>query len=148
MTHRALGCAWIGMMLLAALALAPLGAMAQKGGKDTELEKHMEAMDDHFKVLKKDVKDAAKNASSLEHVIEMQKQAIHCKLEKPKMTATLPEAERAKFALEFRKQLIVLEHKLRDLEMALLDNDNARAADVYKELEKIQDAGHEKFTNE
>jgi hypothetical protein len=142
------------LMIVVAVALAiaaPVSALVQeKKGKDkeTELHRNMEAMDTGLHALKASVKDATKNAESLATVVEMQAAAQVCKTQTPKMTAEVPEAERAGFVKSYRKQIIVLQQKLLELETALLDGDQAKSEELYRALKKLEEDGHEKFTNE
>src|SRR5262245_8925510 len=116
--------------------------------KETELQKQMEVIDKGMNKLKSSLKDAAKNAESLATLIEMQKAAQASKTETPKMTTSLPEADRAKFVTSYRKQIIALQQKLLELETVLLDNDSAKAEQVYRALKVLEENGHEQFTNE
>lgn len=126
----------------------PLPLSPQEKKIDTELQKQMEVIEHGMDKLKKSLKDAAKNAESLTTLLEMQTAAQASKLEKPKMTAAVPEAERATFLTSYRKQIIALQQKLLELESVLLDNDSAEAEQVYRALKVLEEDGHEKFTNE
>ena len=139
------------LLLLAALfaaapaLLTPGVAMA---ADDTELAKQMEVIQDEQKALRKSIKSAGDNAASLEALTKMQQATIASKALVPAKAAEMPEAERAKFVAAYRKDMAAMLEHLCKIETALLDNDNAKAEQLFKGLKKIEDDGHEKFSEE
>jgi hypothetical protein len=119
-----------------------------KGKPETELHKSMEALDDGLHKLKVSMKDPTKSADSLAALAGMERSAQECKLQTPKMTSTVPEADRAEFVKSFRKQIIVLQQRMLEMETALLDGDHAKAEELLRKLKLLEEDGHEKFTNE
>lgn len=142
--------------LLAALLLviAPINsrftdiAEAAPEQKDTELAKQMEQIQDNMKKLRKSVKSASDNATSLELLTKIQQATVASKAQTPARAAQVPEAERPKFVAEYRKAMASLLQELCKIETAILDGDNAKAEELFKTLKKVEDDGHEKFSNE
>ncbi len=132
----------------ALLVIAPANARLAFAAEDTELAKHMEEMQDNLKKLRKSVKTPAEDAASLESLTKMQQATVASKALTPKKAATLPEADRAKFVAGYRKEMAALLEHLCKIEVALLDNDNAKAEELFKGLKKIEDDGHEKYSEE
>lgn len=131
-----------------ALAISFDAAGFDEGEQETPLHQNMERIERGLKKLRRDLKDATKNTTSLETVLEMQDAASKCKLITPPITEKQPEAERAAFARDYRKQMIGVEKDLRDLEIALLDGDTAKAQELFKKVSDSEDTGHEKFTED
>ncbi len=135
------------LIVLAALfAAAPAGVRVASAAEDTELAKQMEVMQENLKKLRKTVKNAADDAASLEALNNAQAAAVASKALVPAKAAQVPEADRAKFVAGYRKEMIALMEHLGKIEVALLDNDNAKAEELYKGLKGIEDAGHEKYS--
>jgi|SRR4051812_16858502 soluble cytochrome b562 len=116
--------------------------------KDTELAKHMEEIQDNLKKLRKTVKDPAQNKASLEALTKIQLATVASKALPPKKAETKPEAERPKYIADYRKDMVALLDHLGKIEVALLDNDNAKAEELFKGLKKVEDDGHEKFSDQ
>jgi hypothetical protein len=132
----------------ALLVIAPGNSRLALAAEDTELAKHMEEMQDNLKKLRKTVKDPAQNKESLEALSKVQAATVASKALPPKKAETKPEAERAKFIAAYRKEMVALLDHLGKIEVALLDNDNAKAEELFKGLKKVEDDGHEKFSDE
>jgi len=128
------------------------GAPAQEKKHDpkseTPLAQQMERIDDAMHKLKRGVRDATQKDACLTEVVNAQQACLAAKLLTPKMTATLPEAERADFVRDFRKGVAALLVEFTNLEMALLDGDADKSVAIYKKLEAMEDEGHNRFTNE
>jgi hypothetical protein len=116
--------------------------------KDTELSKHMEEIDANYKKLRKSVKSPAENAASLDLLTKMQHDTVASKALVPAKLSTVKEADRPKFIAGYRKEMAALLEHLCKIEVALVDNDNAKAEDLVKQIKKIEDDGHEKFSDE
>ena len=126
--------------------IAPRFAAA--ADEDTELAKQMEEMDDDLKKLRKSLKVPAENSASLELLTKLQQVTVSCKALIPAKAAELPEAEKAKFVAGYRKDMAVLLTHLCQIETAVIDGDNAKAEELFKGLKKIEDDGHEKYSDE
>lgn len=138
------------VLLLASLLLAAPFAAARFAfaAEDTELAKQMEEMDDEMKKLRKSLKDAATNAASLETLTKLQQLTVTSKALTPAKAAAMPEAEKAKFVAAYRKDMAGLLAAYAQIEVAVLDGENAKAEDLFKGLKKIEDDGHEKYSDE
>ncbi len=142
------------IFLAAALLAAPAGpglssfTRVAHAAEDTELQKQMEVIEDGMKKLRRSLKKAEDNAQSLETIGKMQAAAIACKTEVPPAAAKVPEADRAKFLAGYRKGMVALVAEMCQMEIALLDGDNAKAEELFKGLKKIEDDGHEKYSEE
>ena len=146
MTNLKRNVAWV---LLAGLVVAsPLAVRPALAADDTELAKQMEVMQDAQKELRKSVKSADGNATSLEALTKYQQATIAAKALVPAKAAKMPEAEKAKFVAAYRKDMAALLVHLTQIETAVLDGDNAKAEELFKGLKKIEDDGHEKFSEE
>jgi soluble cytochrome b562 len=117
-------------------------------GEDTPLAQQMERIDHAMHKLKRGVRDATQKDACLTEVANAQQACLAAKLLTPKMTATLPEAERADFVRDFRKGVAALLVEFANLEIALLDGDAEKSVATYKKLEAMEDEGHNRFTNE
>ena len=138
----------LSVILLSGLVLATPPGVQSARADDTPLAKQMEEMQDHLKKLRKSIKTPAENAASLESLDKLQLATVASKNLVPAKAATLPEAERAKFVAGYRKEMVGLLEHLCKIEVALVDNDTAKAAELFKGLKKIEDDGHEKYSDE
>jgi soluble cytochrome b562 len=132
----------------ALLVIAPGNSRFALAAEDTELAKHMEEIQDNLKKLRKTVKDPAQNKDSLEVLSKIQAATVASKALPPKKAEGKPEAEKAKFIAAYRKDMVALLDHLGKIELALLDNDNAKAEELFKGLKKSEDDGHEKYSDE
>ncbi len=148
MIKRGVSLLLLSGLLVAAPLTAPPAARAAEGAEDTELAKQMEEMDDDLKKLRKSLKAPAENPASLELLSKLQMVTVTSKVLIPVKAAELPEAEKAKFVAAYRKDMAVLLEHLCQMEVALLDGDNAKAEELFKGLKKIEDDGHEKYSDE
>jgi hypothetical protein len=130
------------------LVIAPVNSRFAQGAEDSELMKQMEVIQDELKKLRKSIKAPAENAQSLESLDKMQQATVASKAQTPAKAKNVPEAERAKFVAAYRKEMAAMLEHLCKIEVALLDNDNAKAEELFKGLKKIEDDGHEKFSEE
>ena len=144
------------LMLAAAASLAlPLNsltrrAMAEEPKKEekvqkSELNNTMEDMDEVFKKLRRSIRKAEQNEASLKLIQELQTKAVSCKDMVPTKAAKVPEADRAKFVVAYRKEMAAVIIDLLQMEQALLDGDNAKAQDIYKAIGEREDKDHDQF---
>ena len=145
MTKRGVPVLLLSALLLASPFAATRFALA---AEDTELAKQMEQMDDEMKKLRKSLKDPATNAASLETLTTLQQLTVTSKALTPAKAAAMPEAEKAKFVAAYRKDMAALLAAYAQIEVAVLDGDNAKAEKLFKDLKKIEDDGHEKYSDE
>ena len=116
-----------------------------KKSKDTELEKQMKVIDTAMKKLRRLIKDPANNKESLDLLQQMQTGAVASKKETPAHLSEAPEADRPKLLNGYRKDMAKVIGTMCEMEMALLDNNNDKAADLLKNLKDQEEAGHEKY---
>ena len=142
----------VSLLLLSGLLVAaPVAVVAPRlaaAADDTELAKQMEETDDLLKKLRKSLKMPAENPQSLELISKLQQLTVTQKALVPAKAADMPEAEKAKFVTGYRKDMAVLLTHFAQIEMAVLDGDNAKAEELFKGLKKIEDDGHEKYSDE
>ena len=139
------------LLLSGVLVAAPVAIVAPRlalAADDTELAKQMEETDDLMKKLRKSLKAPAENPQSLEILTKLQQLTVTQKALVPAKAADMPEAEKAKFVNGYRKDMAVLLTHFAQIEMAVIDGDNAKAEDLFKGLKKIEDDGHEKYSDE
>jgi soluble cytochrome b562 len=141
-------CIILILMATALFVIAPVSSRFAEAAEDTELAKQMEEMNDNLKKLRKSIKNASENAASLETLSKMQHATVAAKVLVPARAAKVPEADRAKFLAGYRKDMAALLEHLCKIEVALLDNDNAKAEELFKGLKKVEDDGHEKYSEE
>jgi hypothetical protein len=134
-----------GTLLL--FALTPLALQDEKH-EETELGSHMEKIEDTLKLLRKNLKEPATYPAALDALFEIQHHSLQAKKLVPAHAAKLPEAERAAFVKEYKKEMIVLLRHQLELETALLDG-NAEAAKVaFDKFREMEDPSHERFAPE
>lgn len=115
---------------------------------DTPLSKEMETMDEGLKKLRRSLRDPAQNATSLEWIAKIQAATVASKGMTPAMASTIPEADRGKWVINYRKDMAKLLATMAQMEVAVLDGDSAKAQDLYKSLKTQESEGHEKFTQQ
>jgi hypothetical protein len=119
-------------------------AEAHHGGENP-LHETMEAMGKAFKAIRGQVSDPTKNESTLQLVAELERHTLAAKSMTPRGAATRPTDERAKYLADFRTDLAnVLRGEL-ELEEALLDNKNDKAAEAVQTLADMMSEGHKEF---
>jgi len=134
-------------LFVAALLLTPafLPAQPKKDRPDTEIEKDMHRMGRAYRQLRKQVKDPAQNASSLELVATIRAGAVDARTHTPLKSGDLPEADRAAFEASFQKKMGEFIGVVDQLADALKAGDNATAARLTMQLDRLQDADHKDF---
>ena len=136
------------LLLVVALVLAPAGAFAQtkkKGRPDTDIEKAMGQIAGAVRKLKNQVTDPAQNATSLALVATIRAGALEAKKHAPLRAADVPEGDRAAFVADFQKGMDEFLAAVAKLERALKDGKNDEAGRLFKELGRLQKAGHKDF---
>jgi len=120
-----------------------------KGGEQHgPLEERMHAMEDAIRALRRSLRDPAKQADSLASLAKLEADIIAAKSETPRMAAKVPESERPKFVLDYRREMIrMLEHALA-VEKAVLDGKQEEALAAFEALRGLEDPAHARFTEE
>ena len=140
-------------LAVAALASAPmiLSSFASPEPRaeawvDGPLESSMQILQGSTKKLDKAL-EKGDMAAVLATTLEMQKSVHEAKVETPEKAATLTDAkEKAAFVLGFRKQMIVLEKALLDLEVAALDGKTEDATKIFNDtIKPMKKEGHGKY---
>ena len=120
----------------------------QSKGEHTPLEERMHAMEDQLKALRRSLRDPSRVVDSLASLAKFQEAALVAKSETPRMSAKVPEGERAKFVSDYRREMLhALELSLA-VERALLDGKHEEALARFEELRNLEDPAHSKFTEE
>ncbi|HSI10346.1 MAG TPA: cytochrome b562 [Rariglobus sp.] len=134
-------------LLLAALSLSLAASpfVRAAGEDETQLGKEMSAMNKAFRQLKKQAADATQNAASAELVAQVKKNAEASIELIPEKAAGLPEAERAAFAENYKKEMKAFVGVLGKLEAAFKAGDNEAAGKLIAEIGALQKAGHKEF---
>ena len=152
-----LGAALVACPTLAVFALAPSAPAAlQEGGKGRgekheehgPLEERMHAMEDAVRALRRSLRDPAKSADSLASLGKLQTDLIAAKSETPRMAAKVPDAERAKFVADYRREMIHMLELSIAVEKAVLDGKQESALAAFEELRGLEDPAHARFTEE
>ena len=119
------------------------------GSKDktpeTKLGEAMERMNKDFRTLRRQVRNASKNAHSLELITAIHSSSDESLKEVPLKAADLPESERAEFIAEYRRELEIFIAVVDRIKTALLANDNAAAEKGVAELATLQKRGHDSY---
>jgi hypothetical protein len=136
----------VTLALLTVLFVSLGSSPAQQAEGEDALYDQMLAMDDARAVLRKAMRDPARNEECLKLVVVMQKAAMECKLLSPPHTADQPEGDRAAYVARFRKGLIGVIHELLNLEAAFLDGDDDKAKEIYEKIEGLEEKGHDDFS--
>lgn len=127
----------LSLICAAVTVPAVRAADAAKDKDETVLGEHMDKIGGAFRKLKRQIADSAQNASSLELVATIKKEATASLNEKP---AWHPE-DAPKFQ-EQMKQFVELVGKL---ETTLKAGDNAAAAKLIDDMGAAQKKGHKEF---
>lgn len=112
------------------------------------LEERMLVLKRGMRALRRGLKDPEKDAASLEIVTEMAAAVGQGKILPPPMIEAIPKEKRADFLLEYRKSMVSMQMELLKLEMGLLEGDREAAKASYDSLKEMEDAGHERFTED
>jgi hypothetical protein len=120
-------------------------AQVHAGGEENPLHDAMEAMGKAFKALKAQVSDPTKNESSLQLVVELERHTLAAKSMTPRGATTRPTNERAKYLADYRVDMANLLRVELELEEALLENKNEKAAEAFKTLSDMMGEGHREF---
>jgi hypothetical protein len=115
---------------------------------DSVLEARMHEVEDAVHALRRSLKDPAKAADSLAHIATLQAAAVAAKSESPRMLPHVPEGDRPKFLVEYRREMVRLLQASLALENAVLDGKQDAIDAAYQALRSMEDPAHERFTEE
>ena len=119
------------------------GGRGAAAGATPPLSQDMTAMNRALRTLQSQVADPTKNESSLTTIAEMERQVLLAKLSPPRPTPTATDP--AKFTTDYKLEIIKLERQCLDLEEALLNNDNQKAATTLAAMAQTETEGHSEF---
>jgi len=142
----------LGLALLAGVPGGMSVGLAQdedakkaSASKDTELAKQMEIIDEGLKKLRRTLRKPDQNKESLEIINQVQAAAVASKAQTPVKAAKMPEAERQKFVMAYRKDMAAMIVQLLNMEIAVLEGNNDKANEIHKSMKQIEDEGHKKY---
>ncbi len=133
------------------IVLVPLflrGSQEPSGTEETELARHMQAIEDQVKSLRKCLREEGGQAAALEALAELERESLYCKGLVPAAAAALPEAERAAFTRAYRRAMVDFLALQLELEAALLDGNEESAKGAFDRLRAMEDSSHERFAPE
>ena len=132
-------------LLCCAASLIWLPAKAEEEKDQTELGKHMEAMNDAFKAFRRET-DAVKGAIQAR---EAEDALLKGMTEIPKLIKEMPEGpEKAKALVTYRKMTGKLYVTLCEVEEAFLNGKVEDVAKIVDSLKEQKKEGHQKFIKE
>ncbi len=120
-----------------------------KGGPpagQVSLEREMGAMGRDYRIIRTQVADASKNASTLAAVVDLEQHTLAAKGAVLRTATTMPteEEKKAKQA-DFQGDMANLLRTELDLEQALLAGKNDKAVKVAADLHDLETEGHKEF---
>ena len=124
---------------------------AQEPAQEEEvgpLEERMLVLKRGMRALRRGLKNPEKDGASLEIVAGMEAAVGEGKLIAPPMATGVPEEAREEFLTTFRISMVRMQMELLKLELALLGGDRDAAKAAYEVLKDMEDAGHERFTED
>jgi hypothetical protein len=119
------------------------GGQKEKG--DSELEDIMDEMNGNFRKLRRQVSDKSQSASSLTLAANLVRLTQKAAQLTPRLIAQAPEKDRAAMLASYRDQMQELAATFTDLQSALKDGKNGKAAEIVDDLRELESAGHRKF---
>ena len=119
-------------------------AHVQKG----ELSDRMSDMEDLFKTLRRSIRKADAKAESVATIGKITELLEKSKTLDPAWAAKLPEADRAKFITAYKQDISAVIAQFGEMRKAVEADDTAKSQEIYKEIVKAQDAGHDKYIEE
>jgi hypothetical protein len=127
------------------MALLVSAARAQNPPPVDRPMPYMQALNRILLLLRDQVRDASRNASTIALTADMEWSTISAKEALPLRSLILSEPEKQAMLAGYRRELIKLIRQELDLEEQLLNNDNAAAAQTLGAIEQTENEGHEKF---
>ncbi len=134
---------------LLCLALAPTlhaaGTSLQPDTAKLSLKQCMKQMGRDFKMVKRQVLDAAKNKDTAQRVADMIQLATQAQTLTPPHIAQMPTDQQAGALAAYKAQIGKLIDHLKRLHEELMANGNAAARRTVIAIERIMKQGHERF---
>jgi hypothetical protein len=107
--------------------------------------KAMVQIDDGMKKLRRSLRNKDNNAQSLETIAKIELAALECKSMTPSRATTVPSDQQPAYVADFRKRMAALLINMCNMETAVLNGDNAKAQEIYKQLKQQEEDGHDAF---
>jgi hypothetical protein len=123
-------------------------AVAEDKTPKSDLAKAMEQIDDGMKKLRRSLRSKDNDAASLATIANIEQAALTAKSLTPRRATTMPSDQQPPFVAEYRKQMAALVIAMCNMETAVLDGDNAKAQDIYKQMKQQEEDGHDQFMPE
>ena len=138
------------LIVTLALAVASLPSIQAASHEDgdhnhTSLEDEMSAMNKAWRSIRRQIKDPAKNDSTLEYVAKAKKAAKKSVELTPTLALEMDGAEKKKFMAGYQKAMKNTLWLIGDLEAALKAGDNAKAEDFVGKINDELKHGYEKY---
>jgi len=134
-----------GVVVMGALFFQSRHALAEDKKPQTPMGKAMVQIDDGMKKLRRSLRNKDNNAQSLETIAKVEEAALECKSMTPSRATTMPSDQQPAYLTDFRKQMAALLINMCNMETAVLDGDNAKAQQIYKQLKQQEEDGHDQF---
>ncbi len=142
-------CLALGALAFPSLSIAVQDdGVAEEDGSETVLAEQMEVLESHLAKLRRTLRDEELRDESLAHIAGIQAAVVASKAEAPVMLPSIPEGERAAFQTAYRREMVGMLMSLCDLEVAVLDGETDQARTIFKAIRKMEDDGHERFTED
>lgn len=134
-----------GFLAMGVLFSESRRAVAEDKKPQTPLGKAMEEMDNGLKKLRRTLRSKESNAQSLETIAKVEAAVLASKGMVPSRATTMPSDQQPAYLTEYRKRMAGVMASLCSMETAVLDGDNAKAQEVYKQLKQQEEDGHDQF---
>lgn len=116
--------------------------------KHTALEDEMSAMNKAWRSIRRQIKDPAKNASTLALVAKVKKSALEAAELTPMLAEEMSGDEKKKFMEGYQKAMKRTVGLIGQLEAALKSGDNEGAQEIVGKINDARKHGHEKYKPE
>ena len=117
----------------------------QDAETETELERHMLAIQEDLQALRRTVRQAKQRSESLVLLDRVQAASLACKGLVPLAAGNLSETQRTVFLTAYRREMLTFLRGLFELESAVLDGDLEGAENILKRVIAMEDPSHEQF---
>lgn len=131
-------------LAIGVLLLSELGFSQQQG--PTRPFPFMQEMEQPFRELRAQIKDPTQNASSLDLIRRIEREALSAKNTVPPIIESLPAKQYQARLLAYRRLMLKLIREALLVEEHLLDGDNVKARAALIAMIETRRAGHKNFT--
>lgn len=134
-----------GFLAMGVLFLESPRAIAEDKKPQTPLGKAMEEMDNGLKKLRRTLRSKDSNAQSLETIAKVEAAVLASKGMTPSRATTMPSDQQPAYLADYRKRMAAVMVSMCNMETAVLEGDNAKAQEIYKQLKQQEEDGHDEF---